>query len=136
MDKWIPVDVALPRVNGKYLVTTRNLTGYKPLKDNVFIANYYYGEWDFEGWEDNDVIAWMTKPMPMPYETRISKENSMNREKLYKRVNKVIDKLDKLGERYPDLEIGIEAPSNGTRCKLSEANIYLGMGDVIMIDAE
>lgn len=74
--------------------------------------------------------------LSMPYETRISKENSMNREKLYKRVNKAIDKLDKLAKRYPDLEIGIEIPGQVVRCKLSEANIYLGMGDVIMIDAE
>ena len=66
MDKWIPVDVALPSINTKYLVIIRNLTGYKPLENTVIIADYFYGDWIFEGWEDNKVIAWMTKPVPIP----------------------------------------------------------------------
>lgn len=63
--KWILADVALPRLNGKYLVTIRNLTDYKSLEDTLFVADYFYGKWIFEGWEDNKVIAWMTKPIPM-----------------------------------------------------------------------
>lgn len=61
---WIPVSERLPDTIGRYLVTIKNLTGYKKLEQEVFECSYC-GDWIFKGWEDNDVIAWM--PLPEPY---------------------------------------------------------------------
>ena len=36
--KWISVKEKLPKKEGKDLVYTKNLTGYKPLEENIFIA--------------------------------------------------------------------------------------------------
>ena len=60
--KWISVEEKLPKKDGKYLVHTKNLTGYSPLKENVFIAEFYYDDWNFKGWEDNSVTHWMKLP--------------------------------------------------------------------------
>lgn len=64
-DAWIPVSDGLPEEYGIYLVTLKNLTGYKLLDRNVISCSYAYGDWHFDGWEDNSVIAW--KPLPDPY---------------------------------------------------------------------
>ena len=60
--KWTSVEEKLPKKDGKYLVHTKNLTGYSPLKENVFIAEFYYDDWKFKGWEDNSVTHWMKLP--------------------------------------------------------------------------
>ena len=60
--KWINVNAQLPKENGKYLVCTCNITGYKPLENDVFIADYIYGQWAFKGWEHNSVTHWMRLP--------------------------------------------------------------------------
>ena len=67
---WIPVSVREPNKEDEYIVTVKNLTGYAPLDKNVITARYYKttsgrGSWDFKGWEDNKVIAWM--PVPTEY---------------------------------------------------------------------
>lgn len=60
--KWINAEESPPKKDGKYFVYTKNLTGYKPLEDNVFVAQYAFGEWLFNGWEDNKVTHWMKLP--------------------------------------------------------------------------
>lgn len=62
---WIPCSERLPKENGKYLVTVKNLTGYWIMKSNVFVCEYCYNDFIFQGWEDNKVIAW--QPLPQPY---------------------------------------------------------------------
>jgi len=51
-------------------------------------------------------------------------------------TNEVISALDELKRKYPNTQITIEAPNNGTCCILGDANIYLGLGNAIIIDAE
>ena len=62
--KWISVKEKLPKKEGKYLIYTKNLTGYKPLEENIFIAIFYCNDWIFKYWEDNDVTHWMPLPEP------------------------------------------------------------------------
>lgn len=62
---WISVKDKLPTETGKYLVTVKNLTGYWILKNNVFVCDYQFDDFIFQGWEDNKVIAW--QPLPQPY---------------------------------------------------------------------
>lgn len=62
---WIPCSERLPKEPGKYLVTVKNLTGFWILENNVFVCDYAYDTFIFQGWEDNEVIAWM--PLPEPY---------------------------------------------------------------------
>ena len=52
----------LPKEQGRYIVSVVNLTGRNPLSDNIFIANFMFDEWLFEGWEDNVVTYWMELP--------------------------------------------------------------------------
>ena len=59
---WICIKEKLPKEHGRYLVCTINVTGYKPLENDVFIADYIYGEWVFNGWEHNSVTHWMELP--------------------------------------------------------------------------
>lgn len=63
--QWIPCSERLPTESGKYLVTVKNLTRFWILKEPVFVCNYEFNEFMFQGWEDNEVIAWM--PLPEPY---------------------------------------------------------------------
>lgn len=65
-DKWILCSERLPEQSGKYIVTVKNLTGYWILENNVFVCDYQYDEFIFQGWEDNKVIAW--QPLPTPYQ--------------------------------------------------------------------
>lgn len=62
---WIPCSEKLPSEKGKYLVTVKNLTGFWILEEPVFVCDYEFDTFIFQGWEDNDVIAW--KPLPKPY---------------------------------------------------------------------
>ena len=62
---WISVKDKLPTETGKYLVTVKKLTGYWILKNNVFVCDYQFDDFIFQGWEDNKVIAW--QPLPQPY---------------------------------------------------------------------
>lgn len=59
---WININEQLPKEKGRYLVCTINLTGYKPLENDVFIADYIFGEWVFDGWEHNSITHWMELP--------------------------------------------------------------------------
>lgn len=59
---WVNVREQLPQEEGRYLVCTINLTGYKSLENDVFIADYILGEWIFDGWEYNSVTHWMNLP--------------------------------------------------------------------------
>ena len=60
--RWIPVSEKLPKEDGRYLVTVRNLTGDGYLDNNVFECEFFYINWIFKGWQDNKVIAWMPLP--------------------------------------------------------------------------
>ena len=60
--KWISIKEKLPKEQGRYIVSVVNLTGRKLLSDNIFIANFMFDEWLFEGWEDNVVTYWMELP--------------------------------------------------------------------------
>jgi hypothetical protein len=62
---WISVSERLPSGSGKYLVTAKNITGWWILDNNVFVCDYAYDTFIFQGWEDNEVIAWM--PLPSPF---------------------------------------------------------------------
>jgi hypothetical protein len=62
---WISVSERLPSESGKYLVTAKNITGWWILDNNVFVCDYAHDTFIFQGWEDNEVIAWM--PLPAPY---------------------------------------------------------------------
>lgn len=42
-------------------------------------------------------------------------------------INEVIVAFDKLKKEYPNTQITIEAPNNGTCCVLRDANIYFGL---------
>lgn len=64
-NRWIPCNERLPDKEGKYLVTVKNLTGYWIMENNVFVCDYQYDDFIFQGWEDNKVIAW--QPLPEPY---------------------------------------------------------------------
>lgn len=61
---WITVSERLPSESGKYLVTTKNKTGWWILENNVFVCDYAYDTFVFQGWEDNEVIAWCELPAP------------------------------------------------------------------------
>ena len=61
---WIPVSKRLPSESGKYLVTAKNITGWWILENNVFVCDYAYDTFIFQGWEDNEVIAWCELPAP------------------------------------------------------------------------
>ena len=60
--EWISVEERLPIEKGKYIVCVRNLTGYRPLEEEVLVAHFGWGDWDFDGWEDNRVTHWMPFP--------------------------------------------------------------------------
>ena len=62
---WIPCSERLPSEKGKYLVTAKNETGWWILENNVFVCEYAFDTFIFQGWEDNEVIAW--QPLPAPY---------------------------------------------------------------------
>lgn len=51
-------------------------------------------------------------------------------------TNEAVTALDKLKKEYPNTQITIEAPNNGTWCILGDANIYSGLENAIIIDAE
>lgn len=61
---WISVSERLPSERGKYLVTAKNITGWWILENNVFVCDYAYDTFIFQGWEDNEVIAWCELPAP------------------------------------------------------------------------
>lgn len=61
---WIPCSERLPEEDGKYIVTVKNLTGRWIMKNNVFVCNYWDDDFHFQGWDDNEVIAW--QPLPQP----------------------------------------------------------------------
>jgi len=83
--RWIPVSERLPEVYGRYLVSTKNLTGYAPLENQVFICVYIEGgDWlGFDKDFDNEIIAWM--PLPEPYVPDINDGNKAESE--VKRIN-------------------------------------------------
>lgn len=51
-------------------------------------------------------------------------------------INEVIVAFDKLKKEYPNTQITIDAPNNGTCCVLGRADIYAGLENEIIIDAE
>ena len=76
-EQWISVDEALPKANGRYLVT-RGLNACGALWNRVYILNYSdlmgtkseriwwqgnVGKSDFERLDD--IVSWM--PLPKPY---------------------------------------------------------------------
>lgn len=62
--QWISVKDRLPETSGRYLVHVKNIAGYKPLKNCEFIAEYFWVDWIFTGWENNRVTHWMPLPEP------------------------------------------------------------------------
>lgn len=62
-DNWISVKDRMPE-DGKYLVYAKNIAGYRPLDNPVFVAECYHGIWVFEGWENNHITHW--QPLPEP----------------------------------------------------------------------
>ena len=70
MAEWISVKDRLPKKDGRYIVHTENITGFKPLENNVFIAEFIFNDFVFKGWESNNVTHW--QPIPKP--PRIPKE--------------------------------------------------------------
>ena len=65
---WIPCRKRLPEKSGKYLVTAKNVTGFWIMESNVFVCDYQYNEFVFQGWEDNKVIAW--QPLPPAFKPK------------------------------------------------------------------
>ena len=59
---WISYKEKKPEKDGQYIVAVKNLTGHWIMKKNVFVCDYQYGEFVFQGWEDNEVIYW--QPLP------------------------------------------------------------------------
>ena len=57
----------------------------------------------------------------------------MKKDKL---VNKIIKYLDMLKKEYPDTEIIIDAPNNGSTCIIGNALIYDDLHGNIVIDCE
>lgn len=53
-----------------------------------------------------------------------------------KTIDKVIKYLDKLRRENPDMEIIIETVDGCTSCKIRDANIYEGMDESLVFDAE
>lgn len=51
-------------------------------------------------------------------------------------VNEVIVAFDKLKKEYPNTQITIDAPNNNTYYILGRADIYAGLENEIIIDAE
>ena len=64
MPKWIDVNERLPKKDGRYIVHIKNLTGYMPLEQRVFVAEFIFNDFVFKGWEDNEVTHWMPLPEP------------------------------------------------------------------------
>ena len=62
--EWIDVKDGLPKKIGRYIVHTRNLTGYAPLEHNVFVAKSIFDDFAIKYWEDNEVTHWMPLPEP------------------------------------------------------------------------
>ena len=62
--KWIAVNDRLPDTDGRYIVCTKNITGWKPLNHNVFISDYMFNDFIYDGWENNLVTHWMPLPEP------------------------------------------------------------------------
>lgn len=62
--RWHDAKTNPPKEDGEYIVYAKNLTGYWKLDKPVFVAQYSLGEWIFQGWEDNHIIAWMNLPKP------------------------------------------------------------------------
>ena len=62
--EWISVNERLPETYGEYIVFVKNLTGQIFLEKSIFVANYFYKQWLFEGWVDNKVTHWMPLPEP------------------------------------------------------------------------
>ena len=63
--EWILCSERLPDKAGKYIVSVKNMAGFWILDNPVFVCDYEFDTFIFQGWEDNDVIAWM--PLPEPY---------------------------------------------------------------------
>lgn len=59
----------------------------------------------------------------------------MKRSQKYYR-DKIISLLDQMKEYYPEQEIILETVDGSVSCKIKDANIYDGMGEEIVIDAE
>jgi hypothetical protein len=64
MAEWIDVNERLPEEEGRYIVCTKNITGWKPLKNTVFICGYMFNDFIYMGWENNPVTHWMPLPEP------------------------------------------------------------------------
>lgn len=54
----------------------------------------------------------------------------------YNLVSKAEDILDEIKERFPDTRIILEAPGEGATVRLGDANIYVSMGNDLVVDAE
>lgn len=67
MAEWIDVKDKLPKKYGRYIVHTENIIGFKPLENNVFIAEFIFNDFVFKGWESNTVTHW--QPIPKPPRT-------------------------------------------------------------------
>ena len=62
--EWIDVNKRLPDSEGRYIVCTKNITGWQPLKHNIFISEYMFNDFIYMGWENNPVTHWMPLPEP------------------------------------------------------------------------
>lgn len=52
------------------------------------------------------------------------------------KVNKIIELLDELKQESPEFKVTIETMDQCTSCEIGEANIYLGVDNSLVIDAE
>lgn len=62
--EWIDVNDRLPEKDGRCIVCTKNITGWQPLKHNIFISEYMFNDFIYMGWENNPVTHWMPLPEP------------------------------------------------------------------------
>lgn len=65
--KWIPVKKEKPKEDGRHLICVSGARWNDPFKGGrVFVADYFYNDWIYKGWEYRSVIAW--QPLPEPYD--------------------------------------------------------------------
>lgn len=63
-------------------------------------------------------------------------EKDMAQRIRYNLMSKAESVLDEIKEKFPDAQVTIEIPSNCCTVRLGDANIYVSMGDDLVIDAE
>lgn len=64
VDRWVPCSERLPEEDGEYLTWIR-YDGHEFMSIEDFECSGLLAQWNFEGRNDDEVIAWM--PLPDPY---------------------------------------------------------------------